>query len=149
MKNIVTLVALLVIGFAINAQITNTTSTSAIDLPEDHHAIEWKNISLEEAQALAKETGKPLYIDISTSWCGYCKKMKRNVYTQTQVIENLNKNFIPLAIDGEKGEGVTLVRKHKVRGYPTQIIISGQGEIIGRHDGYMSESKLLNFLSKS
>lgn len=136
----------MILGFAINAQITNKAiSSNATELSADD-AIDWKKLSLQEAQALSKETGKPIFIDISAVWCGYCKKMKRNVYTQDAVVSKVNEEYIALAIDGEKGEGVELVKKHKVRGYPTQFILDAEGNILNRHDGYMNEGKLLSFL---
>lgn len=60
--------------------------------------------------------------------------------------KTLNEKYIAIAIDGERGEGVNLVKKHKVRGYPTQFVFDSKGDVLKRNDGYMGESKLLSFL---
>lgn len=112
----------------------------------DEQAIDWKKINLAEAQKLSKKTGKPIYINISAAWCGYCKKMKKNVYSKNKVASEMNDNYIAIAIDGEKGEGIALVKKHKIKGYPTQLILDAEGNILKRNNGYMSESKLLEYI---
>ncbi len=112
----------------------------------DEQAIDWKKINLAEAQKLSKKTGKPIYINISAAWCGYCKKMKKSVHSKNKVASEINDNYIAIAIDGEKGEGIALVKKHKIKGYPTQLILDAEGNILKRNNGYMSESKLLEYI---
>lgn len=146
---ILTLAAFLSVTLAFRfTEKTNTVSNTEQYITfEKEKGIDWKNISLADAKKLSKETGKPIYMDISAVWCGYCKKMKKNVYRTSKVIAEMNRKYIALAIDGEKGEGVSLVKKHKIKGYPTQLIIDTTGNIIKRNDGYMTEKKLLAFIN--
>ena len=144
MKNILGLFALSAILFSFTPNQLSTNPT--VDAFSETEKIEWKDLTLEEAKKLSAETGKPIFVDISAVWCGYCKKMKRNVYSEESVAKTLNEKYIAIAIDGERGEGVNLVKKHKVRGHPTQFVFDSKGDVLKRNDGYMGESKLLSFL---
>lgn len=101
-----------------------------------------------EALALAKSQNKPLLLDISASWCGYCKRMKKNVYTDPEVGMYLNSNFISLALDGEVGEGAELAKKYEVKAYPTFVFLNPDGSLLYKTAGYHSSKEFL-ILGKS
>ena len=48
----------------------------------------------EEALELAKSERKIILIDAYASWCGPCKVMAKNVFTQAEVGDFYNNNFI-------------------------------------------------------
>ena len=48
----------------------------------------------EEALAEAKKQEKIIFVDAYAVWCGPCKRMAKNVFTQDRVGEFYNKNFI-------------------------------------------------------
>ena len=52
----------------------------------------------------AKREGKILLVDVYTDWCGYCKKMDRETYTDAKIIEKLNKDFVMVKLNPEKVE---------------------------------------------
>lgn len=66
--------------------------------------IQW--LTIEEAQARAKKTPKPLMVDVYTSWCGPCKMLDRNTFSDARVAEFVNKNFYPVKFNAESGEPV-------------------------------------------
>ena len=45
--------------------------------------------------------GKKIILDLYTDWCGWCKVMDRNTFTDPDVIENINNNFLPVKFDAE------------------------------------------------
>ena len=91
-----------------------------------------ENMTFEQALALAKKENKLLFIDCYTSWCGPCKMMARDVFTQKIVGDYFNPKFVSLKVDMEKGEGVQLKDKFEVRAFPTFVILNGEGEILSR-----------------
>ncbi len=96
-----------------------------------------------EALQLAKEEGKPIFLDISASWCGPCKRLKANTFTDPEVGKLFNAGFINVVVDGEKGEGVHLARKFKIRGYPSLIFVDSDGQLIAQSTGYRTPEQFI------
>lgn len=63
-------------------------------------------VSWDEAIAAATDNPKKIYIDIFTDWCGYCKKMDKQTFTDPEVIKYLNENFYPVKFDAEQKESI-------------------------------------------
>ncbi|MGB1037629.1 MAG: thioredoxin family protein [Bacteroidia bacterium] len=143
------LLSILVVFAVIACSTAKNSSKEANDteITETSASIEWQSTkSMSHALELAKESGKPILIDVSTDWCGYCKKMKKNVYTDAAVISKVTSDYIPLALNGEKGEGIAFVKQHRISGYPTQIILDKDGKVINRHVGYTNAEGFLAFI---
>lgn len=102
------------------------------------HQGSWK-----EALELARKEGKLIFLDISTSWCPPCKMLKENTFPNKEVGNFYNANFINVAVDGEKGEGVTLARKFNISAYPTLMFINPEGKIIGQTAGYRNPAQFI------
>ena len=48
-----------------------------------------------------------MIIDLYTDWCGWCKVMDRNTFTDSDVISHINNNFIAIKFDAEYQNSVT------------------------------------------
>jgi thioredoxin-related protein len=97
-------------------------------------AIAWRK-SLPAAQAEAKQSHKLLMVDFYTSWCGYCKKLDAEVYTDANIIR-LSSQVVAVKVDAEH-EGQTLARKYQVRGFPTILFLNEAGGVEGMIGGYL------------
>lgn len=51
--------------------------------------------------------GKKMIIDLYTDWCGWCKVMDRNTFTDSDVISHINNNFVAIKFDAEYQNSVT------------------------------------------
>ncbi len=89
----------------------------------------------EEVLAAAKKQKKLIFVDAYAVWCGPCKYMANNVFTDKGVGEYFNKNFINYKFDMEKGEGPTFASKYQITAYPTLLFINAGGEVSYRQMG--------------
>jgi len=88
-----------------------------------------------EIQATAKKENKLIFLDAYASWCGPCKWMAANIFSNDTIADYFNKNFVCAKIDMEKGEGIALARQYEVRAYPTLLFIDADGKMIHKRVG--------------
>lgn len=93
-------------------------------------AVAFHKISLNEAQEKAKVENKVIFIDFYTAWCGPCLEFSRNILTDRAVGEAMNKSFISLKFDAEKGDGVALAKRYQVTSYPTLLVLDTDGNVL-------------------
>lgn len=99
--------------------------------------------SWESILATAREENKSVFIDISASWCGYCKRMKSRVFNDPDVAEYYNSTFINVAVDGQKEKGRELADKYNVKGYPTFVFLNPDGSLALIKSGYHNKEKFI------
>jgi thiol:disulfide interchange protein len=103
---------------------------AAVQAPAEN--ITWVN-SLDEGLKLASTAGKPVMVDFYAEWCGWCKKLDKDVYTDPQV-KALSKNFICVKVDTDKDQASS--SKFGVQGLPTIVFLKGDGTLINKIVGY-------------
>lgn len=96
-----------------------------------------------EVLAIAKKENKPVFLDIYTTWCGPCKKLKANTFSNKNVGAFYNKHFINVSVDAEKGEGRTLAKQFNITGFPTLIFVDAEGKLINKTMGYHNAKDFL------
>ncbi len=110
--------------------------------------IRFEKGSFSDALAKAKESGRPIFLDCYTNWCGPCIQMANNVFTQEGVGDFFNKNFINLKMNMEQGEGVELAKRYNVKAYPTMLLINAKGEVFHTVVGGRDAQTLVNDMKK-
>ena len=102
----------------------------------------------EELLEYSKKENRPFFVDVYTEWCGPCKLMSKFTFTDSQVAELANANFIAYQIDAEKGEGIDIADDFKVRAFPTVLFFNAEGKSIGKVVGYYDAERFLGALDK-
>ena len=97
--------------------------------------ISFEETNFQSALDKAKKENKLVFMDAYTTWCGPCKWMSKNVFTDKQVGDYYNDKFVNVKIDMERGEGVDIAKKYEVAAYPSLLYINGDGEVMHRSIG--------------
>lgn len=127
-----------------NVEVLEAQSAIEQEEVKQSTGIKFSNMSLEDAKKLSKKTGKPIFIDCYTDWCGPCKALSSKVFTDPAVGDLFNKKFINLKLEMEKtADGRQVGATYKVRGYPTLLFINGNGEVEKMAVGYKTAEQLI------
>ncbi len=99
------------------------------------------------SQALEKAAAeeKLVFIDVYTDWCGPCKLMDLNVFTDPQVGGYFNEQFVSIKRDqeAETFDGPELAGLNEVRELPTYLFIGANGEHVQKGTGYFEPAALI------
>lgn len=118
-------------------------ASQALIAQEEELAINFIDNNFEKAISDAKVENKIIFIDAYTTWCGPCKMMDREVFTDSAVGSFYNDHFINLKLDMEKGAGLVAAKKYQVRGYPSFLYINPDGILLHQGIGYQPADRFI------
>lgn len=127
---------------AILLLMTSVTAVVADQEKDDPRSITW--LGYNEAMAQGRDFDKPVFLHFTAPWCSWCKKMKKETYTDPKVIRFMTDNFVAVMIDTEKLP--SLARKYAVNGLPTLWFLDAKGKGLTSIEGYVGPEKLLRVL---
>lgn len=96
----------------------------------------------------AKKQNKLIFLDAYTTWCGPCKMLKSKTFTDEKAGQFFNDNYINVAFDMEKGDGLKLAEKYNVNAYPTLLILDKTGKVVTYTIGFINAKELIRFGEK-
>ena len=108
-------------------------------------SIRWEK-SYSDAVESAKKSNKLIMVDFYTDWCGWCKKLDADTYTDKKVIA-LSEQIVTVKVDAEK-EGVEQAKKYGVTGFPTILFLNTEGKLEGKIVGYQAAATFADSLTK-
>lgn len=101
--------------------------------------------SWDEAAKVSARTGKPILMDFTGSnWCGWCQKLKLEVFDTPEFAKWASKKVVLLELDFPQGipqdaklkqQNARLAEKYDVKGYPTIMFVTAKGDVLGQ-SGY-------------
>lgn len=116
---------------------------SAADNKSDK-SIKWRT-DYKKAVEDAKKYAKPVMIDFYTDWCGWCKKLDKDTYTDSRVVQ-LSRKFVNIKVDGDKSPDI--VKPYKIEGYPTIVFLNAKGKESRRIVGYKDADEFLKIMKQ-
>lgn len=96
----------------------------------------------------AKAENKLIFFDAYTTWCGPCKIMAQQVFTQDLIGEYFNKTFVNYKMDMESGEGPKWAKDFKISAYPTFLLVNGDGELVHKIVGAHPPKEFVDLINK-
>src|SRR5258708_13882673 len=95
----------------------------------------------------AKAGNKLVLLDFTGSdWCGWCIRLNKEVFSQPEFVDYAKKNLVPVEVDFPRSKEQSaelkkanraLQQKYNIQGYPTIIVLNGEGKQVGEL-GYMN-----------
>ena len=102
---------------------------------------DWGEAAFDEARA----AGKPVLLAISAVWCHWCHVMDETTYSTDDVIESINRRFVPVRVDNDQRPDVNA--RYNQGGWPTTVILTPDGEIL-KGGTYVPPEQMMNLLSQ-
>jgi thiol:disulfide interchange protein len=107
--------------------------------------IAWRT-DLAAALSESAQTGKPVLVDFSASWCPPCQVMKHESWPDAQVAKAANDNFIPVVLDVDASDSQGPAEKYGIRAIPAVLILDSQGKVL-RQANFLDAAALRKFLA--
>lgn len=99
--------------------------------------------SWDEAISQSRMTGKMVFLNGYAEWCEPCGEMEEYTFTDLEVANFYNSNFINLSVDMEDYPGVELAEQYSIGVFPAFLFINGNGEVVHRGCGAVDASQFL------
>jgi len=109
-----------------------------------------------EGVIATQASGKYMLVDVYTDWCGWCKKMDREVYIHPQVQQLLATNFVTIKLNAESTNLITngtnqyteqeCAKLLNVNSYPTILVFNSNFQLVAKLNGYRDANTFIRFL---
>ncbi len=114
---------------------------------------------------MAKKKKKLMLVDVYTDWCGWCKRMDRDAYEKSEIIEFVGKSFVAIKFNPEapgsyKYEGKNyngqelagVIGNYQINGYPATVFMNPKTKkselMIGYKNGVQLQPVLEEMVNK-
>lgn len=130
------------VRFSLTALLSISTTLGAAELASGSGGIQWRPWSdslLEDA----KDEGRLVLLDLTASWCAFCKKMDRVTYRDREVEEVIREHYIAVRISDENDP--VLAARYADYGRPASVVLNADGQELIRRSGYL-EPQLMTWM---
>jgi thioredoxin-related protein len=113
--------------------------------------LQW--LDFDAGSSLAKKSKKPMLVDVYTDWCGWCKRMDKDTYSDQKIKKYLAQKYVLVKMNAESSDTVTykgekftkeeIAEGFKVTGFPTVLFFEPNGDLITSLPGYLPPEKFI------
>lgn len=100
----------------------------------------------ESAMQTARAERKPALLVFESKNCTYCKEMDKTTWRDARV-QAQTRGWVPVRVDGDKR--LDLLGAYGIQGFPTAVLVGGDGKPFAGQTGYISPDEFVTFLESS
>jgi thiol:disulfide interchange protein len=101
----------------------------------------FQKLSYPEAIRKAKDEKKTVLIDFYADWCGPCKMLDRQTFSQAKVQQFLKDRTVAIKVNVD--DNPNLAGQYRVSSIPCTVFVNGSGREIGRLVGFTPADRFL------
>ncbi len=115
--------------------------TTVAEITASPEALVWKTDYAAALQQAKAENRHVFLFFTGSDWCGWCKRLNKEILSTPEFAQYAKEKLILVELDFPKKRKLTatvkaqnakLADKYKIEGYPTVIILDGNGNKVGR-----------------
>ncbi len=112
--------------------------------PRTESPVVWGK-ELPAALTEAKASGKKVLIDFEATWCGPCHTMDQWVWNDAELAPLITSGFVAIKVDADLQK--ELVKRLKITGYPTMMVMNADGTEVKRVSEYQGSKAMIAWLT--
>jgi thioredoxin-related protein len=101
---------------------------------------------IDRAFALARSSGKPVFLYWGAVWCPPCNQVKATLFQRPDFVDR-SRAFVSVYVDGDKPGAQKVASRFHVEGYPTMVLFKPDGTELTRLPGEVDPERYLLSLS--
>lgn len=94
----------------------------------------------------AKRENKLVVLHLGANWSHWCHEMEESTYSNSLIIDYLNKNFIVCKEDHDARQDLTSI--YGQYGWPATIIFDADGHELAKESGFINNDRFMNMLTQ-
>jgi thiol-disulfide isomerase/thioredoxin len=106
--------------------------------PRAEAGLTW--MSYDDALAQAKRENKQVLVDFMAQWCGWCKRLDADTFSNARV-QALSQKYVFARVDTDKQPQIS--QRYHVTGFPTVVSLRADGTEVTRSVGYKGPQDFL------
>jgi thioredoxin-related protein len=113
------------------------------------------DLSWQQLKSKAKAENKYIFLDVMATWCGPCKVMEREVYTDAKVGEFFNTQFIAVKVQTDQtnddeetvkswyAPAKEISQTYAIKTLPTMVFLTPDGNLAHQVSGFLDAEMLI------